>query len=93
MDQQQAINVLINVANLAQSKGILNLNDAVVVSQAIGALAPQQDEPLMGQPLPGPYLENQGETKTQEEIKQIRPEPAKTRGERRKEKKNGNRKY
>lgn len=90
MDQQQAINVLINVANLAQSKGILNLNDAVVVSQAIGALTPQEESQNAG-PIPGPYLENQGETKTPQEVKEIRTEPTQSRGQRRKEKKRGNR--
>lgn len=35
MTQEEAIKILIQVANVAQSKGALSLEDAVVVKQAI----------------------------------------------------------
>lgn len=43
MENKQAINILIQVANLAQQKGVLNLNEAVIVAQAIEALTPKQE--------------------------------------------------
>ena len=44
MEQQQAINVLIEVAHLAQSKGLLSLQDAVTVSNAIETLNKKEEE-------------------------------------------------
>ena len=44
MEQQQAINVLIEVANLAQKGGLLQLQDAVVVAKAIEVLTPKEGE-------------------------------------------------
>jgi hypothetical protein len=44
MKNEQAINVLIQVAHLAQKGGLLQLNDAVAVAQAINALAPAKEE-------------------------------------------------
>jgi hypothetical protein len=44
MKNKQAINVLIQVAHLAQKGGLLQLNDAVAVAQAINALAPAKEE-------------------------------------------------
>lgn len=44
MEKEKAIEVLIQVANLAQSRGVLSLQDAVVVAQAIEMLTPKQDE-------------------------------------------------
>ena len=41
--QKQALEVLIQVANLAQSKGILSLGDAVTVAAAIKVFV---DEPV-----------------------------------------------
>lgn len=38
--EDQAIDVLIQVANLAQSKGVLSLQDAIVVANAINILRP-----------------------------------------------------
>lgn len=38
MEANQAVDVLIQVAHLAQSKGALNLNDAVAVAKAIEVL-------------------------------------------------------
>lgn len=43
MTNEQAIKILINVALLAQSKGVLALNDAVVVKEAIDLLAPKEE--------------------------------------------------
>ena len=44
MDPQQAIGILIQVANLAQSRGALNLKDAVIVNQAIEVLTNKPSE-------------------------------------------------
>ena len=44
MEKEKAIEVLIQVANLAQKGGLLTLQDAVVVAQAIEMLTPKQDE-------------------------------------------------
>ena len=38
MENSQAIEILVQVANLAQEKGLLKLNDAVLVYQAIEVL-------------------------------------------------------
>lgn len=43
MDKEQALGVLLQVAELAQSKGILNLKDATVVFQAVTTLAPEKE--------------------------------------------------
>jgi len=40
MIQEEAIKILIQVALVAQSKGLLSLEDAVVVKQAIDLLKP-----------------------------------------------------
>lgn len=40
---ENAIKILIEVANLAQAKGILSLNDAVIVAQAIAELQPKEE--------------------------------------------------
>lgn len=44
MKNEQAINVLIQVAHLAQKGGLLQLNEAVAVAQAISLLAPAKEE-------------------------------------------------
>jgi hypothetical protein len=44
MEKEQALEVLIQVANLAQAKGVFSLQEAVVVSQAIQILTPKNDE-------------------------------------------------
>jgi len=38
MNNQESVNILIQVANLAQSKGLLTLDEAVIVAEAIQAL-------------------------------------------------------
>ena len=43
MENQEAITILIQVAHLAQSRGILSLDDAVKVVQAIKALEPKEE--------------------------------------------------
>ena len=43
MEQQQAIEILVQVAFLAQSKGILTLDEAVVVKQAIETFIKKED--------------------------------------------------
>ncbi len=44
MEKEQAINVLIQVAHLAQHKGLFALADAVQVSKAIETLTPENAE-------------------------------------------------
>ena len=44
MENKQAIEILIQVAHLAQKGGLLQLNDAVAVAQAISVLAPKEEE-------------------------------------------------
>jgi hypothetical protein len=44
MSQEQAIEVLVQVANLAQKGGLLQLQDAVVVATAIEVLLPKEEE-------------------------------------------------
>lgn len=44
MTNEQAIQVLIQVAHIAQRGGVLQLNDAVAVAQAISVLAPAKEE-------------------------------------------------
>jgi hypothetical protein len=44
MEKDQAISLLIDVAKLSQSRGILSLEDAAVVLQAIETLTPKKDE-------------------------------------------------
>ena len=43
MNQEQAISILIQVANLAQSKGALTIKEASIVSVAIETLTPTQE--------------------------------------------------
>lgn len=51
MEKENAINVLIQVALMAQSKGILNLEEAVIVKQAIDVFVkkeePKQEEEII----------------------------------------------
>lgn len=44
MQKEQAIQVLIQVAHIAQKAGALQLNDAVAVAQAISLLSPAKEE-------------------------------------------------
>lgn len=44
MEQQQAIQILVQVANLAQKGGLLQLQDAVIVAKAIEVLTPKEEE-------------------------------------------------
>ncbi len=43
MENSQAIEILIQVDHLAQKGGLLQLNDAVTVAQAIEALKPKEE--------------------------------------------------
>lgn len=43
MEQQQAIQILVQVANLAQKGGLLQLQDAVMVAKAIETLTPKEE--------------------------------------------------
>ncbi len=44
MENKQAIEVLVQVALLAQKGGLLQLQDAVLVAKAIEVLTPKQEE-------------------------------------------------
>lgn len=44
METKQAIEILIQVANLAQKNGLLSLQDAVTVAQAIELLNEKNEE-------------------------------------------------
>lgn len=44
MEEKTAINVLLQVADLAQSKGILTLKDAAIVLQAVNLLTTKEEE-------------------------------------------------
>lgn len=46
MEQNQALEVLVQVAKLAQSKGILSLEDAVVVAKAVEVFTKKEEEEL-----------------------------------------------
>lgn len=43
METNQAIEILVQVAHLAQKGGLLQLQDAVAVAQAINALSPKEE--------------------------------------------------
>jgi hypothetical protein len=43
METKQAIEILVQVAHLAQKGGLLQLQDAVAVAQAINVLAPKEE--------------------------------------------------
>lgn len=43
METNQAIEILVQVAHLAQKGGLLQLKEAVLVSQAIKALEPKEE--------------------------------------------------
>lgn len=43
MKNEQAIDILIQVAHLAQKAGVLSLQDAVAVAQAITTLQPKEE--------------------------------------------------
>ena len=43
METNQAIEILVQVAHLAQKGGLLQLQDAVAVAQAINALTPKEE--------------------------------------------------
>ena len=44
MTPEYALEVLLQVAQLAQSKGVLSLSDAEVVAQAVRVLTPKKEE-------------------------------------------------
>lgn len=43
METKQAIEILVQVAHLAQKGGLLQLADAVAVAQAINTLSPKEE--------------------------------------------------
>jgi hypothetical protein len=44
MEIQQATEILIQVAQMAQAKGVLSLQDAAITLQAIQVLTPKKEE-------------------------------------------------
>jgi hypothetical protein len=53
MEQEKALKVLLEVALVAQAKGILSLDDAVVVKQAFDVIVKTlpQEEPVVEEPV------------------------------------------
>jgi hypothetical protein len=43
METKQAIEILVQVAHLAQKGGLLQLQDAVAIAEAINVLAPKEE--------------------------------------------------
>ena len=62
MDQQQALTVLVQAAQVAQSKGAFSLQEAGVVAQAVAAFTPQEP-PQVESP-----QESASETDVEEEV-------------------------
>jgi hypothetical protein len=52
MEKEQAINLLIQVAHLAQERGLLRLSDALQVAKAIETLQPEPAEMRIEKPQP-----------------------------------------
>jgi hypothetical protein len=52
MNVQESIKLLIQVALLAQSKGILSLEEAVIVLDAIKVLSAQENSPAQDEKMP-----------------------------------------
>ena len=44
MEQSQAIEILLQVAQLAQKGGLLSLQDATIVAKAVEVLTPKKEE-------------------------------------------------
>lgn len=44
METKQAIEILVQVAHIAQKGGLLQLADAVAIAQAINILVPKEEE-------------------------------------------------
>jgi len=43
MEQNDALNVLVQAVNLAQSKGVYSLQEAAVITQAVAAFTPAEE--------------------------------------------------
>lgn len=54
MTNEQAINVLVQVAELAQARGILKLNEAPIVFQAVSIFAPNEKKEVVQVPVADP---------------------------------------
>ena len=48
MKQEEAIKLLVQVANLAQERGLFTLKDALVIAQAIDVVDPKDDKLEVG---------------------------------------------
>ena len=44
-NQQQALNVLVQAAQVAQKRGVYSLDEAGLIAQAIAVFAPPEEEP------------------------------------------------
>jgi hypothetical protein len=53
-DKEQSIEILINVANLAQQKGILSLKDAAYVNAAVESLEAEKEKEKLEKQEPVP---------------------------------------
>lgn len=47
MDQNKALGILIQIAHMAQAKGVLTLQDAVIVNAAVNVFTPKEEQPAM----------------------------------------------
>lgn len=54
MNKENAIKILVTVANLAQKGGLLSLQDAVAVAQAVQVLTPEEETGGVETPTPKP---------------------------------------
>jgi len=57
LNPQQAISVLIQAVNFAQSKGIYSLEDAEILSKAVKVFVKKEDKPAADAPVTDPTAE------------------------------------
>ena len=54
MNQNDALSVLVQAVNLAQSKGAYSLQEAAVITQAVTAFTPKEEAPAASAAEPAP---------------------------------------
>jgi hypothetical protein len=57
LNPQQAISVLIQAVNFAQSKGVYSLEDAEILSKAVKVFVKKEDKPAADAPVTEPTAE------------------------------------
>lgn len=59
MTQQEALTILVQTAEFAQSKGILTLNNAVIIAEAVKVFQqPEKEQPPVGETKDETYEES-----------------------------------